>query len=239
MTARELTWKTIRVIRRDLTELKRCQVQYFSLSVTATGAILGLATTVTTPEIRGLGMLAPLGLLLPCWMIFFDKATTITRNVGYQRSLERLLLARPVRFHWLLELETALGKFRRAQDKGLLAVEVGPNRPGIGKVLVLGTRHRYWMLNWYTFCTLSLLSCILGYNFLGDRIFDFRLPLGIHTQVPERTLWGVPAFVALLLVGIYTFRMVVSLVRGADSYEANTRAWQRLVEIESQPSAGM
>jgi len=239
MTIQELTWKTITVVRRDIAELKRCQVQYFSLSVTATGAILGLAATVTAPEIRGLGMLAPLGLLLPCWMIFFDKATTITRNVGYQRALERLLQADPVQFHWLLELETSLGKFRAAQDAGKLAVGVGVNPPGIGRVLLLGTRHRYWILNWYTFCALSLLSCILGYNFLGDGIFDFRLPLGIHAEVPERTLWGGPAFVAVFLVGMYTFRMVTLLVRGRDSYEANARAWARLVEVESQRATGV
>lgn len=224
-------WKMIEILRREITDLKHCQVQYFSLSVTATGAILGLAATVTTtPDVRGLAMLAPLALLLPCWLIFFDKATTITRLVGFQRAIEvSLKNGSSAPLAWLLAWETALGEFRREQDAGGLSVPPPSNPPSLLRLVWLRTRHRYWMLNWYTFFVLSALSCILGYNFLGAETFEFRLPLGVETRVPERTLWGLPAFLVVISVTIYTFVVVAQLVRGKHSYEANAKAWELLL----------
>ena len=77
----------ISALRQDLQDLKRCQLQYFTLTLTGTGAILGLAA-IFSESFRGLALLAPLCVILPNWVIFFDKATTITRIVGYQRALE-------------------------------------------------------------------------------------------------------------------------------------------------------
>lgn len=225
-------WQMIQTLRREVTELKRCQVQYFSLSVTATGAILGLAAAVTgKPDGIGLAMLSPLALLLPCWVIFFDKATTITRLVGFQRAIESAMWGgHQEALAWLLAWESALGDFRHAQDSGDLEVHPPKNRPHFLGVLCLRTRHRYWMANWYTFFLLSSLACILGYNYLESKLFDFRLPLGIEARIPEHTLWGLPAFAGMTVVGAFTLVVVVHLVRGKHSYEANTTAWKDLVE---------
>jgi hypothetical protein len=230
MDAKDAAWKVIELVRMEIGELKRCQVQYFSLSVTATGAIVSLAAVVTTPAMRGVALLAPLVLLLPCWMIFFDKATTITRLVGFQRAIESCLKRRSPALSWLLAWETAFGEFRQAQDEGRLPSPPTLPIKALLNVFFLTTRHRYWMLNWYTFCALSVLSFVLGYNSLETTTSDFNLPFGIRTQVPERTLWGLPAFGVTIAVVAYTLLVVGQLVRGRHSYEANTRAWQALVE---------
>ena len=240
MQIKRFVWETIRLLREELRDLKRCQVQYFALSVTATTAVLGLAASQTTVELGGLAMLAPLALLLPSWMIFFDKATTITRLVGFQRLLEEYLARPEDPSRRLRAWESALHAFREAQDAGRLDVGVPAPKAGEGpegtsggrwklpRVLFLRTRHRYWMLNWYTFCALSFLCCTLGYNFLSDDLFTFRMPLGIRISAPERSLWASPAFVLTAIVAVYTFRTVISLVQGRNSYEANTEAWRRL-----------
>jgi hypothetical protein len=225
-------WATILFLRQELRDLKRCQVQYFTVSITATGVLLGLASTLATPENRGLAVLSPLGLLLPCWMVFFDKATTITRIVGYQRILERLMDQPPGSNDpkiWFLGFETAVARFRSAQDRGKLVVNAVEYKPSFLRVLLLRTRHRFWMLNWYTFFVLSLLCCGLGYNFLPDKSFTLMFPFIFRAQLQ---VWmqdfGTAAFLLTLLVAVWTLVVVLHLVRGSYSYDANARAWELL-----------
>ena len=86
------------LLRAEIQTLKHCQIQYFAITITATGVVLGLAEKLggSVQKLgiepgRSLVYLAPLAIILPCWTIFFDKATTITRIVGYSRVLEQLL----------------------------------------------------------------------------------------------------------------------------------------------------
>ena len=104
-------------VRGDLRELKKCQVQYFILSVGATAALLGLGTATERFVPGQIILLAPLAVVLPCWLIFFDKATTITRNVGYARVLELLVAGQGSGPKTHLGFERSLAKYRKAENK--------------------------------------------------------------------------------------------------------------------------
>jgi hypothetical protein len=226
-------------LRQDLRDLKRCQVQYFAFSVTSTGAILGLAASLPSPYMRGLSMLAPLVILLPCWVIFFDKATTITRIVGYQRVLEHLLIDPVPPKYRYIGFENALAEFRAAEAARPSSPRASipprqdsdPIKPSLWGMIFLRARHRYWMVNWYTFAALSLLSCLVSYSFLTESPFVLNAPLGIRFEAPERTLWAGTGFILVLAFMAYTFRMVYRLTRGTYSYDETTVTWQRILAL--------
>lgn len=81
-------------LRQELHNLKSCQITFFSLAITSTGLLLGLGSHFISERVpASLIFLSPLVIILPCWCIFFDKATTITRIVGYYRVLEQMINA--------------------------------------------------------------------------------------------------------------------------------------------------
>jgi hypothetical protein len=202
------------LLRGELQELKRCQLQYFLATVAGSGLLFGLAEVFPDKtDARSVSFLAPLVILLPCWLTFFDKATTITRIVGYMRIIE-LELCRETPAY--LGYENALMLFREKERSH--PPETRQRLRHLGKwpsyvwLLALRTRHRYWMINWWTFFVLGSICCIL-------------VPL----SEPQWTLrvW-VPLAVAassVLLVALYTFRVVANLVRGSYSYRNVFEFW--------------
>jgi len=237
----ELIFEEIKTLRNDLQELKRCQIQYFSLSITSTGGILGLVAILDSAKIGGLALLAPLVIILPCWLIFFDKATTITRIVGYQRILEKSIWNIPQEEYVHKGYENSLSEYRSQEKK--IWREIGseriPFKPSILGMLILKTRHRFWMINWYTFTLLSFLCCSTSYTILTDKVTKLALPLGIQIIAPERSLWSGTAFVLVILCAIYTFRMIISLTRGQNSYNGCTRIWEKVLLSERQTETKM
>jgi hypothetical protein len=104
-------------LRRELNQLKWCQIQFFTFAISATVVVLGLIFKNTGElnlyyfdnNLVGLICLLPLLFLIPSLWIFLDTARTISRIVGYHFWLEDILLGRrgsdTVQFHgW----ETAL-----------------------------------------------------------------------------------------------------------------------------------
>lgn len=217
MVKTEVLTNELNVLRSELRDLKSCQIQYVSLSVTGTGAIIGFAATLASPSLRGIACLAPLVILLPCWWIFFDKATTITRLVGYVRVLETMISGSPD-FEYQ-GYETALGLFR--EREALYPPESPCGRLStLYQVLRLRTRHRFWTVNWYTFGSLSLVCWLLAFRFLeGTRVERF-LALGVA---------------AVLIIGsaFFTLRMVRDLIVGKYSYGHTTFVWNQLLRVDA------
>jgi hypothetical protein len=90
-------------LRRELIQLKWCQVQYFTFAITTSIIIYGLflrdienigMNLVTGGVSKPLLFLMPLGILIPSMWIFLDKAKTISRIVGYHYWLENILLGK-------------------------------------------------------------------------------------------------------------------------------------------------
>lgn len=100
-------------LREELRGLKNCQVTFVTFAVTTAGAVLGLGSGIQGLP-KAIVYLAPLLVLLPTWLIFFDKATSINRIVGYVRIIETVLL-QPERLKTFPGWENALAKYRGRQ----------------------------------------------------------------------------------------------------------------------------
>jgi hypothetical protein len=218
-------------LRLEIQELKKCQLQYFISSVAGTGIIFGLIDKPT--DGKELFFLAPLIILIPCWWTFFDKATTITRLVGYTMCLENQLASENPKY---IGYETALKTFRQQEDEAknssakktrfsirdawrkLYLSYKHIHIKELFKLVFLRTRHRYWMINWYTFFALTVICCLLPFRF-GLKIRPFNW---------EKLPWYL-AFLALALSIIFTSKIVFSLTHGKYSYERVFEFWKENV----------
>lgn len=198
-------------LRKELQFLKECQFKYFSLAVTITGLIVGIADKFASRlnDDRGV-LLAPLLVVLPCWYIFFDKATTITRMVGYLTLLERIIAGDTgYRF---LGWENAVHRFRRGEASvpGLrtrLKVYWSGVWNGLQEFSSIRSAHRYWTLCWITFAGLTSASLWLGASSTSTRLFTVSTTIG--------------GTIALL-----TFLLLLQLVGGNYSYVAAVKKWE-------------
>jgi len=158
------------ILRRELQDLKNCQVRYFSLSIAATGVLFGLGSDLFMENAPTILFLVPLIIILPCWWIFFDKATTITRIVGYTRLLEAIITSLNKTDYYYIGWENALDKFRIERDKiqkgkplyKKLADKFLNILAGCRILITFKTTHRYWIINWYTFFGIAVLCWTLG-----------------------------------------------------------------------------
>ena len=203
------------LLREELRQLKQCQLRYFVLSVGGSGLLFGLYEALPGGTVRELTLMAPLAILLPCWWTFFDKATTITRLVGYLRFCEKHLATISAGY---IGYETGLAYFRETEDKPPPESRDRPNgTAGVashaGRQVI---RHGYWIVNWLTFFTLSTLAAVL--------------PL-IAGVTPNPTndgrAWFVYLGMALVaLVGVTTGITVYRLRVGRLSYHRVTEFWE-------------
>jgi hypothetical protein len=217
-----------RALRDELVQLKSCQVRYFALSLAATGALVGWGASTQTGNAQPSPVfLAPLVVLLPSWSIFFDKATTITRIVGYYRHLEAWIAAdesgSEVHYRgW----ERALRSFREYQREKQTSMGRRSRASRYVRELITGCRelvlpttaHRYWVINWHTFFLLSVVCWVLGAN-----VWE---PGRTHLSMPAPWAW--PFLALIVLTSLHMAYLVGSLTRGRHSYDRNEEMWTRV-----------
>ncbi len=214
-----------KMLRSELQQLKHCQLQYFTFSVTGTAAIFGFASPKFFEWFLGFSFLIPLTIILPCWWIFFDKATTITRIVGYYRVLERILNCYPNYKVNHIGYESALA-FYRIEDDGDGRKKMN-NSPRCKKLKseLYGTtktkniRHRYWLLNWYTYLILSVICCSMSFITIYNHI-------GFHYLLFISLL----AFAFVLSTAFKTLTILKNITSGDYSYNENYIFWEYILE---------
>lgn len=215
---RELCYKEHATLREELHNLKKCQVQFLTFAVTASGAILGLVGKLGSASSLSAGIfyLLPLIILIPAWWIFFDKATTITRIVGYYRVVEQAIL-KPDSVKKFGGWENALADSRKRSK-----LEYKPEGRVLGffKMMILATTQKYWLLTYYTFLILSLICILISYS-ISPRT-QGALP-------DERIIMASSIF---LLSAVYNLRIVWMLIWGRKSYEYNECLWRQILEAE-------
>lgn len=216
-------------LRDELRHLKLCQLNYFTVSVTATGALLGLGSKFGQQPSPSTLLFVPLLIVLPCWWIFFDKASTITRLVGYMNVLDLLLSEAdfdrsPFRY---LAWEAALAHYRKTDQLSLgerVSAWSRGLRYGLTDVLTFQTTQRYWSINWYTYCVLSVICWLLGSNVLEHGLRSLRL-----TSADGLIL------AVIIISAVYNLYLSGSLVGGRLSYRAQTTKWKTILQADNVP----
>lgn len=199
-------------LRGELVHLKDCQVKFLTFSVTATAVILGIIgrsslmySTGSKVPIGGMWLI-PLAVLLPAWWIFFDKATTITRIVGYFRLLEKIILEE-TNVSNFPGWENALEEFRKKYTGGKFI-----DLKELFKILIFLTTHRYWVITYYIFFFLSLVCFIGSWKESNLLIIFFAGGLFLIT-----TLWNA--------------RILWALIDGKYSFNNNAKRWEDILQI--------
>jgi len=215
------------MLRKELQMLKDCQISYFKISTTATGLIIGLGDKFGTDDFLQPIALAPLLIILPCWFTFYDKATTVTRIVGYYRVLEKIL-TRQGTFRYV-GWENALDEYRKKYGNSIshpmrrrFRAYLRDAFQAIPLLLKFSRTHRYWVINWFTFFGLSFASLALAIT------FGVEDP-GKYSAINR---CGIIFFGSLTLLAIiHTLYMLKNLSDpgGKFSYEKNSSNWEGLL----------
>lgn len=218
MVDREDIRNELNIVRGEISGLKACQVKYFTFSIAGTAALFGAANAISEFAAGSLPYLAPLVLLLPCWWIFFDKATSITRNAGYATILEEMIRSFPQLPYEFLGFESSLLLFREKEDAGLNPEldDVFPKgRRSLILAMMLRTRHRYWIVNWYTFFPLSALCCYLGYCNSASALHDIPLIIACSYVIYSTVI---------------TLVLINRLIDGRASYKYYSACWRKFLK---------
>jgi hypothetical protein len=214
----ELCKKEHRFLRDELGHLKECQIRFLTFSVTTTGLILGITgrfrASLSSQGMdlpSGLLALLPLLVLIPSWWIFFDKATTVTRIVGYFRVIERLLLGYTAGNFtgW----ESALAEYRKETIGKKLRLKE------LAGLLAFRTTHRYWVITYYVFLLLSAVCTILGWAGISPRHLSFSLIVIVASTL------------IVLASSSYNARTLWALVYGEYSYGFHEERWKTILKI--------
>ncbi len=174
MDAIEFYDKERQALREELEHLRNHQMMFLTTSITASGLVLGVATVLASKPNFGIAFLFPLIILLPAWWIFFDKATTITRIVGYYRILESLILQHCDTKNFM-GWENAIDELRDRTLRGEFNFSGNSNSKTrfvqLLEMLSLKTVNRYWVLCYYIFFGLSCLCVVIGIVTLESRLY--------------------------------------------------------------------
>ncbi|HHJ21185.1 MAG TPA: hypothetical protein ENJ84_15375 [Gammaproteobacteria bacterium] len=211
------------LLKSEMQDLKACQVRYLSIAVTATGVMLGFGQKFgdAIPY-----YLAPLVIILPCWVVFFDKATSITRITGYSKYLEAFLQGLDTNTKYV-GWENALSIFRQRQQRNATAAPLRERfwqslhsaRSGLQTILRFEFPYRYWKITWLTFAALTILC----------------LGLALRTGWrggAETDEWFAFAgsVVITVLVALHTLYLLEHLVSGKFSYKQNSSEWGQCLD---------
>jgi hypothetical protein len=187
---REWLHKEKEALRTELVSLKNCQITFLTYTVTGTGLLMGFAVNLVSTDksplpMLGIMYLVPLTIILPFWWIFFDKATTITRIVGYYRILEELIID-PKSNVTFLGWENALAKFRDEYGKKS-TTPPPPNQERflvrLFRLIVLQTSQRYWVITYYTFTSLSLIVFFTCFFSLQQSIASYGIAFSLASML--------------------------------------------------------
>lgn len=227
-------------LREELHNLKTCQIQFVTLAFTVTGIIFSLQAST----ISRISPLIPLVIIIPTWWIFFDKAKSVSRIVGYYRILEKVHLDKKKldfigwenaqlkyrerensRKKILTDHLKSLNKTGKEIPKGLHGVLNGKSRKEKIEALCGSS---YWTLVYFTFFSLPivcfLLYILLNYNNKGIQILE------IFRNLNEVEL--VVIFLSLIAFLVSAYRnkeTLLQLIWGEHSYDANEIFWEEIL----------
>jgi hypothetical protein len=229
---RELIGKELDYLRTELHDLKDCQIKFVAFAVTGTGFLFGITSIKDVPY----SSLIPLLIIIPTWWIFFDKAKTISRIIGYYRILEYLYNDSENKYlEKFRGWENARTSYRKKEEEKkeslnqriqnfLKHFRSSESRLDLkNKLIELITLQAssYWTISYGIFFGLSLV-CIL--------IFILKIRENSINTFSGQLLSGL-FFVTLIISMVVNFLTLLRLIWGKYSYDANTRIWNESFKI--------
>lgn len=100
----------LRDLRMELGTLKTCQNAAIAVGLTGPSIVLALLRDTFSSDLICILVYVPLIILFPFWLIFFDKARTIARIVGFVRLQELLMFSNRPNLG-IIGWETAIGRY--------------------------------------------------------------------------------------------------------------------------------
>lgn len=158
---------TISDLRTELGHLKTCQTTLFVCICTGFCLFFGVISKTNDLSLSNL-FLIPLILILPLWIIFFEKARTISRIVGFLRVQEKLYM-----YHSpcaVVGWESAMREYKRKKktwdDRYFdhMFEETDNMKSPISSV--------YWFTVFCTFSLMAIICLIMSGLFLKVPLFD-------------------------------------------------------------------
>jgi hypothetical protein len=265
MGRKKLMREELLLLRNELTALKECQTRYVVLAVTSAGVIFAYLIPSLEEIIQSNSMLnaslkidptclIPLVIILPLSCIFFNKATTLFRIVGYYQVLEEFHINGKIANKYV-GWENSLRLFRECgKDKEMC---IKKNSGGLklwkdldfrdkiayfisvfGLDLRLSNKYgrkpqSYWELVYSTFFLMTLLCFVL--TFVPIFIWANQVTLTISKISTNLHInkYSILIIWASLSVSIYIFisnlKILYQLEKGFHSYKANYALWKTLL----------
>lgn len=221
MSKDELMTEELKSLRDEMTTLKECQTKYISLAVTASGAIFAylipnlveVLQSSVNPKSSSVEIinkyhvnpmfLVPLVIIFPISCIFFSKAVTLFRIVGYYQLLEESHLNPNSLMHFI-GWENSMKLFRANEGKseyfikkelnktGIISIKTWDDLPVIGKLVYFSSifglyidystiiiKSMIFLLN------IKLINKITGFLF-GITLEDLRI---LSSRPPKNDLY--------------------------------------------------
>jgi hypothetical protein len=199
-----------RDLRAELGHLKTCQTALLVFSSTGAGIFIGLLGNTNTFIPQSYLLLLPLIFLLPLWIIFYEKARTIARIVGFLRIQEKLyvLQSRMAVIGWESAMEQYKNKQKIWDDRDLDTEFPIPEKKS--------TTSPYWFWVFFTFTALSLTCLLLSGIFL-----------------PVDVIWKIVILSGILVASIL-FKKILELKRiGKINNDSNSRKNKEHTNIDT------
>jgi hypothetical protein len=229
-----------KMLREELKDLKTCQMQFLTYAVTATGLLFGIinwsSSDSSLPEnvtfLNITAYLIPLIVILPAWMIFFDKTKSTNRIMGYLRVLERFG-QQNVESAKYIGWENAVDKARDFKYERLFkcycitefkdqkAYREYRNKK-IVDMAVLRTYQTYQMVVYYVFMIASLI-CIFF-----EGITLYQLNVDYFTVVK----FIIVPTTLMVFVALTTYKTFIEVNMGKFSSDLHKIAWEKILDVK-------
>lgn len=234
----ELITMELTNLRAELRELKTCQIQFVTFAFTTSGIILGLQNSISP--------LIPLIIILPTWWIFFDKAKTVSRIIGYYRILEKAYLG-DVKFNFI-GWENAQSIYRKKKEENIQkkesekTFETEKNKISFRKKIkdLLSLKaSSYWTLVYLTFLGLGIV-CLGLYFFLKINSPGDTLKWVLSSSLWEifMSLLKIEILASLVIIIIFLYsgykniQILFQLIWEEHSYDENERFWNEILSVQ-------
>lgn len=218
-------------LRHEMNHLRTCQMQFLSFGIAGSATIFGLlsrdlTSSFNTPDEKfyfSIFFFIPLVLLIPSMFIFFDKAKTFNRIVGYYYWIERVLSDEtriPIFHGW----ENSLRIFRAThKDDDKIKFKINQIME------VFKTNRLYWKYT-FIFFTLLMVICFIPSLTTLATGFDVSQPTTINLSIIVILMMILTGYSIMTNAAVF-----FHLVEGNFSAEKNTEKWGVVLKINKCP----